>query len=132
MKNILIICLGIFFIGKYGISQVYSDLEAKAILNELGISSSKMIRDADLIIVVKNQIAGVGGLCIDLPILDFIKDDQIVLLPGVEGFVTKKGSIIIEGSYLYVSAVIHRVGLKKYLIAGPSLKDIANYLLKLR
>jgi len=117
-------------ISSISFSQVYTDLEAKRVLRELGISSSKIIHDAEVIVILPGEIRGVGGLSIDLPILDFITNDQIILLNGVSGYVTKRGVIIIEADLLYVSGVVFSSGIKKYFIAGSSLKDIANYLIK--
>jgi len=133
MKKIIICAVILLAIISFSFSQVYTDFEAKQKLREWGVFSTNIIQDAELIVASRGgKIIGIGGLCIDLPILDFISQDQVILITGVDGVVTKKGSIIIEATSLFASAVVFAGGGKKYLIAGPSLKDIVNYLIKQR
>jgi hypothetical protein len=123
---IFIFCISIFQIH----GQVYSNSAAKAKLREWGIFSSKIIEDAETIVVESGEITRDGGLCISLPIFEFVNQDNIVLLRGASGYIASNGKIIIEAELLYISAIVIRINNRKYLIVGQSLKDIVNYLLE--
>jgi len=111
-------------------SQVATNYEAKTQLMEWGVYSSKIIEDAETITIESGQIKASGGISVSLPILDFIYENQIILLTGASGYKTAKGTIIIEADLLYISAVVINTNGRKYLVVGQSLKDIVNYLLK--
>jgi hypothetical protein len=111
-------------------SQVTTNYEAKDQLREWGVYSSKIIENAETITIESGQIKASGGISVSLPILDFIYENQIILLTGASGYKTAKGTIIIEADLLYISAVVINVNGKKYLVVGQSLRDIVNYLLK--
>lgn len=129
MKKMLIV-LAVLTMWPPSFAQVTTEYQAKNVLNDLGVYSSKIIRNAESIIIKPGEIKGLGGICTDLPILDFINENQVVLLPGVSGSVTNKGIIIIEADRLYVCGIVYSTRGKKYFIVGPSLRDIVNSLIR--
>jgi hypothetical protein len=129
MKKIIFVLI-INSILSIGYTQIYSNYEAKDYLRKWGVSSSKIIEDAEIITIDSGSISGEGGLCLSLPILEFINQNQIVLFDGASGYITKKGTIVIEAESLYISAVVINIENKKYFVVGKSLKDIVNNLLE--
>jgi hypothetical protein len=105
-------------------AQFYSDYEAKSYLRESVVYSSNMITNAEKITIDGCEIKPVGGISIDLPILECVTQDEVMLLEGAEGYITSKGTIIIEATGLSIDAVYY----KGYLIVADSLKTIANWI----
>ena len=111
-------------------SQVTTNYEAKTQLMEWCVYSSNIIENAETITIESGRIEASGGISVSLPILDFIYENQVILLNGASGYKTAKGTIIIEADLLYISAVVINANGRKYLVVGQSLKDIVNYLRK--
>lgn len=110
-------------------AQVRTDSEARSVLREWGISSSKWIQNAQQIIVSPGRIEPRGGISIDLPILEFVRRDQIILLQGASGYVERNGTIVIRADILNISAVVIGRGTGRRLIVGRSLRDIVNWII---
>ena len=111
------------------VSQVSTNFSAKQQLRDWGVYSTKMIENAEQIIIEGGSITPEGGISVDLPILQFIGQDQIVLLAGASGYITPRGTIVIEADLLYISAVVITLGRQTYLVVGQDLKAIVNWLL---
>ncbi|NJL71777.1 MAG: hypothetical protein HC888_09230 [Candidatus Competibacteraceae bacterium] len=109
-------------------AQVSTDYEAKSLLRDWGVYSSRIIENAERIIIESGSIEGEGGMCISLPILYFVQENDIVLLNGASGYRTKRGTIVIEADLLNISGVVININGRTYFIVGKSLKDIVNYL----
>lgn len=129
-SKIFLVLVILTILPMYLSAQVSTNFAAKTQLREWGVYSSKIIEDAETITIESGQIKASGGISVSLPILEFIYENQIILLAGASGYKTQKGTIIIEADLLYISAVVINVSGRKYLIVGQSLKDIVNYLLK--
>jgi len=128
-QKIYIMLIIIIFVQFPLYSQVITDTEVQKQLRQWGVESSDTIENAKTIIIEFGKIKPQGGISISLPILEFINKDQIILLRGASGYITSKGTIVIEAQLLYISAVVISIKGNKYLIVGESLKDIVNYLL---
>jgi hypothetical protein len=128
MKKQILIYLGMIFLlnGLYG--QIYSDFEAKSALRDWGVFSSNIIENAEIIIINGSEITGIGGMCISLPILVYINENEVITLNGSTMYITDGGRIVIEADLMSISGIIIRINGKKYFIVGKSLRDIANYI----
>ncbi|MHB8132030.1 MAG: hypothetical protein ACYDEX_23970 [Mobilitalea sp.] len=129
-RFIFLVFVVLLFIPAILYSQVSTNYDAKSKLRDWGVYNYKIIENAETITIESSQIKASGGISISLPILDFINENQIVLLNGASGYKTNKGTIIIEADLLYISAVVINISGRKYFIVGQSLKDIVNYLLR--
>lgn len=109
-------------------AQFYSSFEAKRFLRDMGASYGDFIENAETIIVENGEIEGHGGISVDLPILAFVSEQDVILLDGASGYVTNSGRIFIEADTLHISAVVLPIRGRDYLIVGESLADIANWL----
>lgn len=121
--------LMLIFLTSTSSSQVYSNLEAKEILYDLGVSPLNIIENVKIIKVKPGLIEGFNG-GYPRKIYKFVNEDDIILLKGATAYETEEGEILIIADYLFISAVLIKLDNRWYLIVGRTLYDIVNFLVE--
>jgi len=129
MNRMVYLLILLFFSVNQTFGQVSTEFEARQQLRKLGITSSKIIENAETITVRNGTITGTGGITFSLPIYEYIEWNDIFIQQGAATSYIDKNDVIINADVLYISAVVIKRDNRKYLLVGKKLKDIVNILL---
>ena len=126
MNRAAYILILLFFPLNQSFGQVSTEFEAKQQLKKKGVTSSKIIENAEIITVESGIITGTGGITISLPIYEFIDYNNIIIQRSVATSYMEKNNVIIKSTSLYISAIVIKKNNRKYLFVGKNLRDIVN------
>ena len=126
MNRAAYILIILFFPLNQSFGQVSTEFEAKQQLKKMGVTSSKIIENAEIITVESGIITGTGGITISLPIYEFIDYNNIIIQRSVATSYMEKNNVIIKSTSLYISAIVIKKNNRKYLFVGKNLRDIVN------
>ncbi|MFP4496805.1 MAG: hypothetical protein ACLFQV_01240 [Vulcanimicrobiota bacterium] len=129
-KVLLILLLAVFLNISQINAQIYTDYEAKSFLKKLGFT--RFFENAGMISFDSGVLEANGGIYVGIPVYLYhiAGIENVFVVDRSISFYGNSSSFVLKANILHLSAAYGEINGEPMLIAGKSLKDIANELLK--